>query len=205
MKLFSKYFCEVGLCSIVVISIQYRSFKVTFWTVRTLEFQLKWFSVVVNVLISLFCSWSHLVHFQAQTQKIQKNPPWKKNSFYFGKWNFLTQILKRFLIFSQKKAFLIFSQKKIFLICTSHSNPPPKNSLNFWNFLAQISKIFLYFLIFSKMELSSFNILKKFPMFSYISWNGTLHFSVQALKIKELHLGNPKKQFIFNFAFEFFP
>ena len=145
MKLFSKYFCEVGLCSIVVISIQYRSFKVTFWTVRTLEFQLKWFSVVVNVLISLFCSWSHLVHFQAQTQKIKKNPPWKKNSFYFGKWNFLTQILKRFLI---------FSQKKVFLICTSHS---------------KLSEKFLKFL---EAEPSTPNI-KKILIFSYIFRNGT--------------------------------
>ena len=46
-------------------------------------------------------------------KKTFKNPT-KKNSLYFRKWNFLALILKKILIFSQKKAFLIISQKKVF-------------------------------------------------------------------------------------------
>ena len=53
VNFFSKYFCEASLCLVAVISIQYSSFEVTFWTVRTLEFRSKWCCIVVNV--SLFC------------------------------------------------------------------------------------------------------------------------------------------------------
>ena len=76
-----------------------------------------------------------------------------------------------------------------------------KNPLYFWkwNFLVQILKKFLYFLIFSEIELSSSSI-KKIPHIfskegiSYISENGTLHFSVEAQKIKEIHSGKWKPQ-----------
>ena len=48
----SRYFCEIGLC--VVLSIQCGHFEVTLWIVRTIEFWIKWYSVAVNVLLSLF-------------------------------------------------------------------------------------------------------------------------------------------------------
>ena len=49
-KLRSKYLCEVGLCEIVVISIQYNSFEVNFWITRTFEFRIKKCSVVVKCI-----------------------------------------------------------------------------------------------------------------------------------------------------------
>ena len=89
--------------------------------------------------------------------------------------------------------------------CTSQSEPkkpkkiqPGKISLYFrkWNFLALILKKFLYFL---KRQLVLYFLKKSF---SYISGNGSTQFSVQAQKIKEIHLrkisytlgnGNPEK------------
>ena len=73
VNFFSKYCCDVSLCSVVVISIQYSSFEVTFWTVRTLEFQIKWCSVIVNVLISLFCL---IIFFQADKMALTRFIHW---------------------------------------------------------------------------------------------------------------------------------
>ena len=93
--------------------------------------------------------------------------------------------IKIIYIFSQMKAFLIFFQKKSFVVflemepSTSHPNPPKK----------QKKSTQKKFLIFPEMKLSSSNI-KKIPYIyskesvSYISRNGTLHFSGQAPKIK---------------------
>ena len=53
--------------------------------------------------------------FHPEPKKSLKNPT-EKNFLYFQKWNFAAQILKKFFIFSQKKAFLIFSQNKVFPI-----------------------------------------------------------------------------------------
>ena len=71
---FWKSFCEGGLCSIVVISVEYSSFEVAFWTVRTLEFQIKSCCVVVNVLILLFCL---IIFFQLDHQALICCINWK--------------------------------------------------------------------------------------------------------------------------------
>ena len=72
---------------------------------------------------------------------------------------------------------------------------PEKNSLYFrkWNFLALILKKFFYFrkwnLALSGLNPHDFSLkipaLKKFLIFSYISGNGNLHFSIQAQEIKK--------------------
>ena len=72
---------------------------------------------------------------------------------------------------------------------------PKKNSLYFrkWNFLALILKKFFYFrkwnLALSGLNPHDFSLkipaLKKFLIFSYISGNGNLHFSIQAQEIKK--------------------
>ena len=93
--------------------------------------------------------------------------------FHFWKWNFLAQVLKRFLYFLKRKLFLYFSKRKLFLYSRER------------NFLA---------------------LVKKKEIIFYISRNGTLHFSAQALKLKEIHSGkiyctsgngNPLKILIF--------
>ena len=77
---------------------------------------------------------------------------------YFGKWDFKTLRLKKFLYFLKKKAFLIFRKMKLF---KKHSifqegtsrarkikKPTLKNFLYFgkWNCLAlRSAKFFLYF------------------------------------------------------------
>ena len=48
---------------------------------------------------------SHQVHSSAQASKI-KIIHLEISSYTLGKWNFLTLILKRFLVFSQKKAYI---------------------------------------------------------------------------------------------------
>ena len=102
-----------------------------------------------------------LAHFQAQNPKKLKKKTPEKNSLYFQKWNFLTQILKKFLYFLKIKLFLYSPKTKLFLYFQK------------WNFLVLI--------------------LKKFPIFSqkkvFLIFPKTLHFSDQALKIKELHHG----------------
>ena len=73
----------------------------------------------------------------------------------------------------------------------------PETTLHYFrkrNFLILILEKFIYFLIFAEAEFSSSNIFKKNSYIvskesiSYISQNGTLHFSAQALKIKKLYL-----------------
>ena len=78
VNIFSNYFCNVGLCSVVAVSIHYSSFEVTFWTVRTLEFRIKWFSIVVNVLISLFCL---MIFFQLDGVALRSCIHWKYKLF----------------------------------------------------------------------------------------------------------------------------
>ena len=57
--------------------------------------------------------------FKNKLGKIKKSTP-KKNSLYFGKWNFLTLILRNFLYFLNRKLSLYFGKRK-----------PRKNSLYF--------------------------------------------------------------------------
>ena len=81
------------------------------------------------------------LHLQTQTPKNYKKTP-EKNSLYFWKWNFLAQILKKFLYFLKRKLFLYSPKRKLFLYFRK------------WNFLAQIIKNFIFsqkkpFLIFS--------------------------------------------------------
>ena len=114
--------------------------------------------------------------------------------------------ITKFLIFSQKNNFLRFSQKKAFLIfpktepCNFHpKHQKAKKNHRKRNFLAQILTKFLYFLIFLEMELSSSNIKKIGHIFSkesisYISDKETLHFSAQAIKIKQLYPVLSKKK-----------
>ena len=116
-------------------------------------------------------------------------------------------------MFSQRKAFHIFSQKKASLVfpktepCTFYSKPK-----NFKNPQEKDFSSPNIFFISPETEHSSSSIKKIshiFPnkSFSYISENGTLHFSVQSLKIKELHNGkiyyalgngNPRKSLYFS-------
>ena len=98
---------------------------------------------------------SHLAHFLAQVQTNKKihNP---KNSSYFGKWNFITLILKNLLYFVKRKLFLHFLNRKFFsyflkwkpALFTPSSknkrNPPRENFLYFRKQKSQ--KEFLYFL-----------------------------------------------------------
>ena len=131
-------------------------------------------------------------------KNIFKNPT-KKNSLYFRKWNFLALILKKILIFSQKKAFLIISQKKVFpvsqngtlhfsvqglqnkkicpekIVYTSGNKNHEKNSY-----------ISYYILIFKEMELLS----PKFKIFWYFR---------KELAKTETSLYFLKKNFLLNF------
>ena len=104
-----------------------------------------------------------LAHFQAQNpkklKKKKKTP--EKSCLYFQKWKFLTQILKKFLYFLKIKLFLYSPKTKLFLYFQK------------WNFLV---------LIFKKLSIFSQKIV-------FLMFPKTLHFSDQALKIKELHHG----------------
>ena len=53
---------------------------------------------------------SYLAYFPAQTQKKTKNIDSEKNSLYYRKWNFLAQILKKFLYFLKRKLFWYFQK-----------------------------------------------------------------------------------------------
>ena len=109
---------------------------------------------------------SHLAHFLAQVQTNKKihNP---KNSSYFGKWNFLTLILKNLLYFVKRKLFLHFLNRKFFsyflkwkpALFTPSSknkrNPPREN-----------------FLYFRKQKSRKISCVFLEESFSYISRNG---------------------------------
>ena len=84
----------------------------------------------------------------------------EKNSLYFRRWNFLALVLKKFYISGNEPLHFMVSTLKLFPKKISH--------------------------IFSEKKTA----LKKFLMLSYTSENGSLHFSAQARKIKEI---NPEK------------
>ena len=125
-------------------------------------------SIHVISMTSIICS--YLTQFVSPSSKNKKNL-FKKVIFsyiflYFGKWNFLAQILKNFLYFlifpekvtpktnfvflkmklsgSNIKKFLIFSQKKAFLIFQK-KNTQTKFLLFQETKLSYISGNFLYF------------------------------------------------------------
>ena len=100
--------------------------------------------------------------------KRKSTPPHHPKFLCFGKWNFLAQILKKFLMFSQRKAFHIFSQKKASLVfpktepCTFYSKP--KNFKNPQEKDFSSPNIFLYL---QKRNILAL-VLKKFLIFSQI-------------------------------------
>ena len=102
-------------------------------------------------------------------------------------------------ILSKESFSQVFSKEKLSYISKngilSFSSQTPKNlKKNNRNGFFQPK----YFLIFPRMELSSSNIKKISHIFSkeslfYIAENGNLHFLIEVLKMKELHLKNPEK------------
>ena len=109
----------------------------------------------------------HLSHFPASARKKKKKTiRLEKKFLYFRKRSFLARNIKKILIFCQKEAFLIFAGIKKFLTY-------PETQL--WS--SNIKKIWYF--------------LKE--RFSYIFSNETLHFSLQARKIKE---NNPENNFL---------
>ena len=58
---------------------------------------------------------SYLAHYPGQAPPHQQKIHPEKNSLYFGKWNFLTLILKKFLYFLKGTLFLYFLKINIFL------------------------------------------------------------------------------------------
>ena len=118
---------------------------------------------------------SHLAHFLAQVQTNKKihNP---KNSSYFGKWNFLTLILKNLLYFVKRKLFLHFLEKSFSYILSIKSfsyifsnegllffTPNSKNKRN------PPRENFLYF---RKQKSRKISCVFLEESFSYISRNG---------------------------------
>ena len=144
------------------------------------------------------------MHFQAQISEIKKIHASKKIPYISGNGTFWLKYYKNSLYFLKRIIFLDFLKRKLFLYFQKSNpaffipNPKKlKKTHRKRNFLAQILKKFLYFLIFLEMELSSSNIKKIGHIFSkesvsHISDKRTLHFSAQAIKIKELY---PRKSY----------
>ena len=108
----------------------------------------------------------YLAHVLSTSPRKQNKSTLKKNSLYFGKWNFLALVLKNFLYFlifqeteTPQKFFLFqetetlksfFYFRKCNFLCPrpkKQKNPPRKKFLNFrkTNFLSLKLKKFLYF------------------------------------------------------------
>ena len=114
------------------------------------------------------------MHFQAQISEIKKIHPSKKIPYISGNGTFWLKYYKNSLYFLKRIIFLDFLKRKLFLYFQKSNpaffipNPKKlKKTHRKRNFLAQILKKFLYF-------------------------KRTLHFSAQAIKIKELY---PRKSY----------
>ena len=151
---------------------------------------------------------------QPKHKKNWKNPP-PKNSLYFRKWNFLALILKKILIFSQKKTFLVVSQKKAFLIHIVRLTIWHQLFLEFWLvdtwFFAHWRDQRVVTCLENVRQLNirqgkklGFQFSHRQPLYSR---NGAPHFSPQAREVKEIDSrkisytsgnGNPEKLLVFS-------